>query len=57
MCNWQYFQTFNIWHTLVDNTIVGYSDVVGASPVDSVPYGGHVFALANDEPVHWRTYT
>ena len=28
-------QTSNIWHTLVGNKIVDYTDVVGASPVSA----------------------
>ena len=33
----KYRQTSNIKHTLVDNKIVDYSDVVGASPVGAAP--------------------
>ena len=33
----QYCKTSNIRRTLVDNKIVGHSDVVGASPVSAAP--------------------
>ena len=34
---WHYRQASNISRTLVDNKIVDYSDVVGASPVGAAP--------------------
>ena len=34
---WIYRQTSNIGHTLLGDTIVDYSDIVGASPVGAVP--------------------
>ena len=37
MTEFSYRKTYNIMHTFVDNKIVDYPDVFGASPVGAAP--------------------